>query len=95
MEIFHEESEERAKPTVSREKWVQHARKKLTRGYVLIISPTRHNANFFKPGLGYEMCPYDTALRLVKEGIVAQVGNHHLGTVYGMVPETPLPVNGI
>lgn len=70
------------KPTVSKEQWIGHARKKLVRGYVLIVNDTRHNANFFMPGKGYEMCSYQTARQLVKDGVVVAAGTHYLGTVY-------------
>ena len=69
-------------PTVSKEKWLNHARAKMARGYVLIIGTERRVANFYQPGKGYEMCAYNVAKQLVKEGIVAPTRTHHLGTVY-------------
>ena len=69
-------------PTVSREKWLNHARTKMARGYVLIIGSERRVANFYQPGKGYEMCAYNVAKRLVKEGIVTPTRTHYLGTVY-------------
>jgi len=77
-----EERNWHAEPTVPKDKWIAHARKKLARGYVLIVSQHQPNANFFKTGVGYEMCPYQTARKLVQTGIVTEVGPHHLGIVY-------------
>ena len=77
-------------PTVSREKWLNHARTKMARGYVLIIGSERRVANFYQPGKGYEMCAYNVAKRLVKEGIVAPTRTHHLGTVYEL--QVPLEI---
>lgn len=69
-------------PTVSREKWFNHACSKLLRGYALIVSSQRRNANFFKPEKGYEMCAFGAARRLIEEGIVVEAGTHYLGALY-------------
>lgn len=74
-------------PTVSREKWAQHAIKKLSQGYVLIVGEQRRNANFYKPGRGYEMCSFQTARQLIREGIVGAATPHTLGTMYLLNPE--------
>ena len=71
-------------PTVSKEKWLHHARAKLARGYVLIVGTERRVANFYQAGKGYEMCAYNVAKQLVKSGLVAPVRAHHLGTVYAL-----------
>lgn len=75
-------TEVRAVPSVSRDRWLDHARKKLEKGYTLIVSDSRRNANFYFPGKGYETCQHKTALLLIKQGIVKKAGKHHLGTMY-------------
>ncbi len=75
-------SEVRAVPSVSKDRWLDHARKKLERGYTLIVSEKRRTANFYFPGKGYETCQHKTALLLIKQGIVKKAGKHHLGTIY-------------
>ena len=93
METSERESQERAgsngggeekrnAPTVSREKWRNHALAKLARGYILIIGSQRKSANFYLPGKGYEMCAFPVASQLVKEGVVVKAYDHHLGTAY-------------
>ncbi len=74
--------EVRAVPSVSRDRWLEHARKKLEKGYALIVSDQRRNANFHMAGKGYETCPHKTALQLIKQGVVKKAGRHHLGTMY-------------
>lgn len=69
-------------PTVSREKWLVHAQRKLGRGYVLIVSNDRRNANFHHPEKGYEMCSYQVARELIKNELVVKTRDHHLGAVY-------------
>lgn len=69
-------------PSVSRDKWANHARIKLSRGYSLIVGTTRKNANFYSKEKGYEMCAYDVARRMIKDGIVHKVRDHPLGEVY-------------
>lgn len=72
----------RVGPTVSKDKWANHARQKMLKGYVLIVGTTRRTANFYSKEKGYEMCAYNVAKQLVKEGIVVKTGTHHLGDVY-------------
>ncbi|WP_397547933.1 hypothetical protein ABUL39_06715 [Rhodothermus marinus] len=79
--------ERRVGPTVSKDKWINHAKNKLARGYVLIVGTERRNANFYLRGKGYEMCPYDIAQAMIKQGLVVQTGKHHLGLIYELVPE--------
>ena len=85
--------EVRAVPSVSRDRWLEHARKKLEKGYTLIVSDERRNANFYMAGKGYETCPHKTALQLIKQGVVKKGGKHHLGSIYVLsddaVTETP------
>lgn len=69
-------------PTVSKDKWLVHARAKLTKGYILIVSTERRSANFYKSGSGYEMCAYKVATELVQRGIVKKQKDHYLGTAY-------------
>ncbi|HEX7072058.1 MAG TPA: hypothetical protein VF190_14690 [Rhodothermales bacterium] len=76
--------ERRTGPTVSKEKWVNHAKAKLTRGYVLIVGKKRKTANFYLKNKGYEMCGYDVAKQLIKDGLVVESGEHTLGTVYSL-----------
>ena len=79
--------ERRVGPTVSKDKWINHAKNKLARGYVLIVGTERRNANFYLRGKGYEMCPYDIAQSMIKQGLVVQTGKHHLGLIYELAPE--------
>ena len=74
--------ERRTGPTVSKEKWVNHAKAKLARGYVLIVGKNRRTANFFLKNKGYEMCGYDVAKQLIREGSVVEAGEQALGTIY-------------
>jgi hypothetical protein len=80
--------ERRTGPTVSKEKWVNHAKAKLTRGYVLIVGKKRKTANFYLKNKGYEMCGYDVAKQLIKDGLVVESGEHTLGTVYSLASTT-------
>lgn len=81
-----EQQERRTGPTVSREKWVNHAKAKLARGYVLIVGKNRRTANFYLRNRGYEMCGYDVAKQLIKEESVIEAGEHSLGTIYALKP---------
>ena len=83
--------ERRTGPTVSKEKWVNHAKAKLTRGYVLIVGKNRKTANFYLKNKGYEMCGYDVAKQLIKDGLVVESGEHSLGTVYSLAVSTTQP----
>jgi hypothetical protein len=69
-------------PSVTKDRWIAHAKNKLSRGYVLIVGNGRRNANFFKPGKGYEMCAFAVAQQMVREGILEEAGQHALGTRY-------------
>lgn len=90
METSNErdQQERRTGPTVSKEKWVNHAKAKLSRGYVLIVGKNRRTANFYLKNKGYEMCGYDVAKQLVKDGVVVASGEHALGTVYSLAAST-------
>lgn len=77
-----EGQERRIGPTVSKEKWLNHAKAKLARGYVLIVGTERKTANFYLRNKGYEMCGYNVAKQLIKEGIVVPHGEHALGMMY-------------
>lgn len=83
--------ERRTGPTVSKEKWVNHAKAKLSRGYVLIVGKSRKTANFYLKNKGYEMCGYDVAKQLIKDGLVVESGEHTLGTVYSLAVSTTEP----
>lgn len=74
--------ERRIGPSVSRDKWLSHARTKLQRGYVLIVGKGKRTANFYSRDKGYEMCAFEVARALVSSGEVVASGDHHLGTVY-------------
>ena len=92
MESSESYSERRAGPTVSKEKWLNHARTKLSRGYVLILGRQRRNANFYLRSKGFEMCPYHVAKHLVSQGLVVEAGQHPLGTMYRLAEDAaPLP----
>ncbi len=74
-------------PSVSRDKWLAHARQKLARGYVLIVAAGgKRRANFYLPEKGYEMCAYDVARALVVSGEVVAAGEHPLGICYRLAP---------
>ena len=75
-------SSDTVSPSVSKDKWVRHALQKLSKGYVLILGKGKRTANFFKPGSGYEMCAYNVALQLVRDGLVTESRPHYLGTIY-------------
>jgi hypothetical protein len=79
----------RVGPTVSKDKWVNHAKAKMAKGYVLIVGTARRNANFYSKEKGYEMCAYNVAKQLIKEGAVVKTGEHHLGEVYELVAPPP------
>lgn len=79
-------------PTVSKDKWVNHARGKLSRGYVLIVGTERKNANFYSKEKGYEMCAFNVARQMIKDGLVHKVRDHHLGEVYELI-ELPVVVD--
>lgn len=81
----------RTGPTVTRDRWTLHARRKLSKGYVLIVGTTRKNANFHSPEKGYEMCAYDVARKLIEEGVVVKTRKHHLGDVYELSDVVPEP----
>lgn len=90
--------ERRIGPSVSRDKWLNHARTKLQRGYVLIVGKGKRTANFYSRDKGYEMCAFEVARALVGSGEVVASGEHHLGTVYTLVaipsevvPSRPAP----
>ncbi len=90
-----ESQERKVGPTVSKDKWLNHALVKLSRGYVLIVGTKRRNANFHSNEKGYEMCAYDVARQLVRDGYVRKVREHYLGEVYELVrapsPSTARP----
>ncbi|NNF03076.1 MAG: hypothetical protein HKN17_01310 [Rhodothermales bacterium] len=75
----------RSAPTVTRDKWIAHACNKMSKGYTLIVSPTKRNATFFMRGKGYDPCPYVTAKRLLEMNMVEETGTHSLGTVYKLI----------
>lgn len=82
-------TERRVGPSVSRDKWLLHARQKLSRGYVLILADgAKRRANFYMPAKGYEMCAYDVARTLVVSGEVVATGAHPLGTRYELAALT-------
>lgn len=81
--------ERRIGPTVTKDRWVNHARQKLAKGYVLIVSASRKNANFYLPTKGYEMCAFDVAKKLIADGSIVKTRTHHLGDVYEL--SGPLP----
>ena len=87
--------ERKVGPTVTKDRWVSYARQKLARGYVLIVSTSRKNANFYSPAKGYEMCSYDVARRLIADGLIVKTRAHHLGDVYeptsAAVADVPVP----
>ena len=91
MDSSSSSSEFRSSPTVSKEKWANHARAKLLKGYVLIIADGRRTASFHKEGRGFEPCPFKIAKALVEMGLVEEAGTHFLGTKYQLSSEAPVP----
>ena len=81
------EREWRTQPSVSTEKWIAHAKRKLEKGYRLVVSRERRTANFYLPGKGYEMCDFKTARKLIELGLVVEVQEHHLGILYDLAPD--------
>ena len=84
-----ESPERKIGPTVSKDKWLNHALAKLSRGYVLIVGTERKSANFHSAEKGYEMCAYNVARQLIRDGHVHKVRDHHLGEVYELVTAPP------
>ena len=80
-----ESQERKIGPTVSKDKWINHAVNKLSRGYVLIVGTEKKNANFHSKEKGYEMCAYNVARQLIRDGLVHKTREHHLGEVYELV----------
>lgn len=80
-----ESQEKKIGPTVSKDKWLNHALAKLSRGYVLIVGTERKTANFHSREKGYEMCAYNVARQLIRDGHVRKLREHHLGEVYELV----------
>ena len=76
-----------AYPTVSSEKWKQHAIKKLSKGYLLIISNTRNYANFYRGHESFESCSFRIAKKLLREGLLEESDTHMLGTIYQLKEE--------
>ncbi len=79
--------ERKVGPTVTKDRWVSYARQKLSKGYVLIVSASRKNANFYSPAKGYEMCAYDVARKLIADGLIVKTRAHHLGDVYELTSD--------
>jgi hypothetical protein len=72
------------RPTVTKDKWITHAVRKLEKGYILVVANDRRSANFYKAGSGYEMCSYQAAVQMVRDGAVIKVRDHYLGTAYAL-----------
>ncbi len=79
-------------PSVSPEKWRQHALRKLGQGYVLIIGKNRRNANFYKAGKGFEPCAFAAASKLAEQALLEEAGRHPLGTVYKLTSNAPTKI---
>ncbi len=77
----------RTQPSVTLDKWIAHAKRKLEKGYRLVVSQDKRTANFYLPGKGYEMCDYKTARQLIETGLVIEVKEHHLGKLYDLVAD--------
>ena len=76
----------RERPTVTKDKWITHVVRKLEKGYLLIVANDRRSANFYKAGSGYEMCSYQAAVQMVRDGSVVKTRDHYLGTAYALAP---------
>ncbi|MCB0717478.1 MAG: hypothetical protein KDD65_03475 [Bacteroidetes bacterium] len=77
----------RTQPSVTLDKWIAHAKRKLEKGYRLVVSQDKRTANFYLPGKGYEMCDYKTARKLIEMGLIIEVKEHHLGKLYDLVAD--------
>jgi hypothetical protein len=89
METTENTSSERTpheRPTVTKDKWIAHARRKLEKGYILIVGNGRRTANFYKTGSGYETCSYQAAVQMVRDGLLVKTRDHYLGTAYMLAP---------
>ena len=84
-----ESQERKIGPTVSKDKWINHAVAKLSRGYVLIVGTEKKSANFHSKEKGYEMCAYNVARQLIRDGLVKKTRDHHLGEVYELIGVAP------
>lgn len=82
MESDSEDRVVQTSPSVTKEKWFKHAVRKLASGYVIIVDPELKNANFFKPGKGFEMCAYSTAKEMIRAGIIGEDRTTHRGVHY-------------
>ena len=79
------------RPTVTKDKWITHALRKLERGYTLIVGNGRRTANFYKAGSGYETCSYQAAVQMLRDGLLVKTRDHYLGTVYTLAPHVAAP----
>lgn len=89
METSEYSSSERTsheRPTVTKDKWIAHARRKLEKGYILIVGNGRRTANFYRAGSGYETCSYQAAVQMVRDGLLVKTRDHYLGTAYMLAP---------
>ncbi len=76
-----------AAPSVTLEKWLDYTRRKLNKGYYLIIGEKRKIANFYRGYGAPEACSYPVAKKLLDLGELEPVGKHFLGTIYRLKPE--------
>ena len=71
-----------APPSVSSEQWQKYALKKMSSGYLLIISGTSNRARFYKGNGALEVCSFKIAQRLLRQGYLEEVGPHITGTIF-------------
>ena len=79
------------KPSVSKDKWLEHAIRKLAAGYVLVVNDAKSNANFYKSGAGYESCSYRTAHTLIQTGTVVVYAENDQEKRYRLSENVALP----
>ena len=72
----------RVPPTVSKDKSLQLALNKLSRGWIIVLGSKGKNANFFKPGKGFDPMLYSVAKKLIELDLIREDGSHFLGTKY-------------
>ncbi|MEM1125299.1 MAG: hypothetical protein AAGI71_01515 [Bacteroidota bacterium] len=81
----------RTPPSVSKDKWLTHIRRKLAKGYVVIVNDERKTANFFKPGKGYESCAFQAAQAMIESGELVHTGQRPNGLKYELNDAPPAP----
>ncbi len=64
------------------DRWLRLAEVKLKSGYVLRVEAHRRQARFFKPGRGFEPCPFKVVQYLVEKRLLAVEKTKTTETIY-------------